>query len=149
MVPRPPELTMAAGWLNMPVLRGPHLMLADVAGEDGSRRRWPRAASSIMYSGWQERHPLRYEESSTAEIKPQYMIEALYEATGGDGILTSDVGQHQMWAAQYFHVQAPAPVDQLGRPGDDGLRPAGRDGREGRLPAIRSWRASPATARSR
>jgi acetolactate synthase-1/2/3 large subunit len=52
--------------------------------------------------GWQERHPLQYEESSTAEIKPQYMIEALLEATGGDCILTSDIGQHQMWAAQYF-----------------------------------------------
>jgi len=57
--------------------------------------------------GWQERHPLRYEESSTAEIKPQYMIEALLEATGGDCILTSDIGQHQMWAAQYFHFDRP------------------------------------------
>src|SRR3954449_3227576 len=57
--------------------------------------------------GWQERHPLRYEESSTAEIKPQYMIEALLEATGGDCILTSDIGQHQMWAAQYFPFKRP------------------------------------------
>src|SRR3954462_11877756 len=57
--------------------------------------------------GWQERHPLRYEESSTAEIKPQYMIEALVEATGGDCILTSDIGQHQRWAAQYFPFKPP------------------------------------------
>ena len=57
--------------------------------------------------GWQQRHPLRYEESSTAEIKPQYMIEALLEATGGDCILTSDIGQHQMWAAQYFPFKRP------------------------------------------
>jgi acetolactate synthase-1/2/3 large subunit len=56
---------------------------------------------------WQERHPLRYTDSSDAEIKPQYMIEALYEATGGDAIVTSDVGQHQMWAAQYFHFDRP------------------------------------------
>ena len=62
------------------------------------------------------------------------MVEALYEATGGDCILTTDIGQHQMWAAQYFHFDAPAPVDQLRRPGDDGLRPARRDGRQGRLP---------------
>jgi acetolactate synthase-1/2/3 large subunit len=56
---------------------------------------------------WQERHPLRYEDSIDAEIKPQYMIQALYEATGGDAIVTSDVGQHQMWAAQYFHFAQP------------------------------------------
>ena len=35
------------------------------------------------------------------------MIEALYEATGGDAIVTSDVGQHQMWAAQYYHFAEP------------------------------------------
>ena len=35
------------------------------------------------------------------------MIQALYEATGGDAIVTSDVGQHQMWAAQYFHFAKP------------------------------------------
>ncbi len=57
--------------------------------------------------GWQERHPLAYEDSADSEIKPQYMIEALYEATGGDAIITSDVGQHQMWAAQYFHFARP------------------------------------------
>jgi acetolactate synthase-1/2/3 large subunit len=57
--------------------------------------------------GWRERYPLRYDDSKDSEIKPQYMIEALYEATGGDAIVTSDVGQHQMWAAQYFHFSEP------------------------------------------
>jgi acetolactate synthase I/II/III large subunit len=56
---------------------------------------------------WQERYPLRYDDSKDSEIKPQYMVEALYEATGGDAIVTSDVGQHQMWAAQYFHFAKP------------------------------------------
>jgi acetolactate synthase I/II/III large subunit len=56
---------------------------------------------------WQERHPLRYEDSKDSEIKPQYLIEALYEATGGEAIVTSDVGQHQMWTAQYFHFGEP------------------------------------------
>jgi acetolactate synthase-1/2/3 large subunit len=56
---------------------------------------------------WQERHPLRYEDSADSEIKPQRMIEAVYEATGGDAIVTSDVGQHQMWTAQYFHFNKP------------------------------------------
>jgi acetolactate synthase-1/2/3 large subunit len=57
--------------------------------------------------GWQERYPLGYEPSDGPEIKPQYMVEAMYEATGGDAIVTSDVGQHQMWAAQYFHFTEP------------------------------------------
>ncbi|HVS28949.1 MAG TPA: biosynthetic-type acetolactate synthase large subunit [Solirubrobacteraceae bacterium] len=57
--------------------------------------------------GWQRQYPLGYEDSADAEIKPQRMIQALYEATGGDAIVTSDVGQHQMWAAQYFHFTKP------------------------------------------
>jgi acetolactate synthase-1/2/3 large subunit len=58
-------------------------------------------------AGWQEKHPLRYDDSTDSEIKPQYMVKALYEATGGDAIVTSDVGQHQMWAAQYYHFAKP------------------------------------------
>src|SRR5436305_8737112 len=42
---------------------------------------------------WQERHPLSYEDSADSEIKPQYMIQALYEATGGEAIETSDGGK--------------------------------------------------------
>jgi acetolactate synthase I/II/III large subunit len=58
-------------------------------------------------SGWQERYPLAYEDSADSEIKPQYMVQALYEATGGDAIIVSDVGQHQMWAAQHYHFDKP------------------------------------------
>src|SRR3954465_10652755 len=57
--------------------------------------------------GWQEKFPLRYDDSEDSEIKPQRMVEAIYEATGGDAIITSDVGQHQMWAAQYYHFSQP------------------------------------------
>jgi acetolactate synthase I/II/III large subunit len=57
--------------------------------------------------GWRERYPLKYEDSTDSEIKPQYMVQALYEATGGEAILTSDVGQHQMWTAQYYHFNKP------------------------------------------
>jgi acetolactate synthase I/II/III large subunit len=73
-----------------------------VADEPGRLEEW---WSRIRV--WQERHPLRYEDSKDSEIKPQYMIQALYEATGGDAIVTSDVGQHQMWAAQYYHFAKP------------------------------------------
>jgi len=57
--------------------------------------------------GWRTKYPLAYEDSTDAEIKPQYMIQALYEATGGEAIVASDVGQHQMWAAQYYHFPKP------------------------------------------
>ena len=63
---------------------------------------WQRIA------GWQAKHPLRYDESADQEIKPQRLIEAIYEATNqGDAIITTDVGQHQMWAAQFFHYKGP------------------------------------------
>jgi len=57
--------------------------------------------------GWKAKYPLGYEDSSDSEIKPQYMIRALYEASGGEAIVTSDVGQHQMWTAQYYDFPAP------------------------------------------
>ena len=56
---------------------------------------------------WQARYPLSYEDSKDTEIKPQFMIQSMYEATGGDAIITSDVGQHQMWTAQHYHFPKP------------------------------------------
>src|SRR6201994_3011393 len=57
---------------------------------------------------WRAQHPLRYDDTPDHEIKPQRLVQALYEATdGGQCILSSDVGQHQMWAAQYFHFAQP------------------------------------------
>jgi acetolactate synthase-1/2/3 large subunit len=58
-------------------------------------------------TGWKEKHPLSYEETSDGEIKPQYMVKAMFEATGGNAIVTSDVGQHQMWAAQWYGFTRP------------------------------------------
>ena len=57
--------------------------------------------------GWQAKYPLGWEESTDSEIKPQFMVRALYEATGGQAIVTSDVGQHQMWSAQYYDFPEP------------------------------------------
>jgi len=57
--------------------------------------------------GWKAKYPLAYEDSQDNEIKPQYMVQALWEATKGEAIVTSDVGQHQMWAAQYYDFPKP------------------------------------------
>ncbi len=57
--------------------------------------------------GWKAKYPLAYEDTADAEIKPQYMIRALWEATGGQAIITSDVGQHQMWTAQLYDFPEP------------------------------------------
>jgi acetolactate synthase I/II/III large subunit len=56
---------------------------------------------------WQEQYPLKYEPSKEGEIPPQRMVQAMYDITGGDAIITSDVGQHQMWAAQWYHFSKP------------------------------------------
>jgi acetolactate synthase-1/2/3 large subunit len=55
---------------------------------------------------WRAKDCLRYDRSHSI-IKPQFVIEKLYEVTGGDAFLTSDVGQHQMWAAQFYKFDKP------------------------------------------
>ena len=55
---------------------------------------------------WASIDCLKYNRSSDV-IKPQYVIEKLYELTGGEAYITSDVGQHQMWAAQYYKFDKP------------------------------------------
>ena len=55
---------------------------------------------------WRGRDCLKYDRSGTL-IKPQFVIEKLYEVTRGDAFVTSDVGQHQMWAAQFYKFTKP------------------------------------------
>jgi len=50
--------------------------------------------------------PFRYKDSDT-ELKPQYVIEMIHETTQGEAIITTDVGQHQMWAAQFYKFNHP------------------------------------------
>ncbi len=57
--------------------------------------------------GWRAQYPLRYEDSADSEIRPQRAVQAVFEATGGEAIVTSDVGQHQMWTAQYYDFPEP------------------------------------------
>ena len=55
---------------------------------------------------WRAMKSLSYRRSDEV-IKPQFVIEKLYQVTEGQAIITSDVGQHQMWAAQYYHFDRP------------------------------------------
>ncbi|MEE2768338.1 MAG: biosynthetic-type acetolactate synthase large subunit [Actinomycetota bacterium] len=67
-----------------------------------------RTAWHSRISGWQERFPLTYEPSAQGDrLKPQYVIEQLRDATPDDTIVTSGVGQHQMWASQYWKFDHP------------------------------------------
>lgn len=55
---------------------------------------------------WRARDSMSYKNSDEV-IKPQYVIEKLWEVTGGDAFVATDVGQHQMWAAQYYKFDKP------------------------------------------
>jgi len=56
--------------------------------------------------GWKAKHPLTYKQSTTV-IKPQYVIQKLRELSDEDAIIATDVGQHQMWTAQFFGFTRP------------------------------------------
>jgi len=54
---------------------------------------------------WKDTNPLAYKQEDI--IKPQYVVEKLYKLTKGKAIITTEVGQNQMWAAQYYHFDQP------------------------------------------
>jgi len=54
---------------------------------------------------WKATRPLAYEQKEV--VKPQFVVEKLYELTKGEAIITTEVGQNQMWAAQYYHFDCP------------------------------------------
>jgi len=56
-------------------------------------------------SEWKRKNPLRYRDNG--KIKPQYVVEQIYEATKGEAIITTEVGQNQMWAAQWYKFSKP------------------------------------------
>ncbi|MFH1930028.1 MAG: biosynthetic-type acetolactate synthase large subunit [Pseudomonadota bacterium] len=64
------------------------------------RRRWLDEIEE-----WKDTKPLKYTQKDV--IKPQYVVEKLCEITGGEAIITTEVGQNQMWAAQYYHFDRP------------------------------------------
>jgi acetolactate synthase-1/2/3 large subunit len=87
------------------VLRQLNVALRSLDGNQADvkqqRRPWNKQIEE-----WKRAHPLRYQPEGKL-AKPQHVIERLYEITRHEGIIVTDVGQHQMWAAQYFKGTKP------------------------------------------
>ena len=81
-------------------------LLAQVEATTGRPDAAKLAAWWQQINEWRKKDCLRYEKNGDV-IKPQYVLEKLWEITGGDAFVTSDVGQHQMWAAQYYRFDKP------------------------------------------
>ena len=73
---------------------------ADLEDIGKKRQKW-----LAQIEEWRNTTPLAYKQEDT--IKPQYVVEKLYELTKGQAIITTEVGQNQMWAAQYYHFDRP------------------------------------------
>jgi acetolactate synthase-1/2/3 large subunit len=86
------------------VLKDLHATLDELAGSPDQEA---IAAWWEKINSWREFHGGRYEPSTQDSIKPQQAIEALYKVTQGNAFVTSDVGQHQMFAAQYYKFNKP------------------------------------------
>ncbi len=90
--------------------------LKDVLGKlHGSLNKKPELVEDLiestdewrtMIAEWKERHPMTYRPSKSV-IKPQFVIEKISEMTDENAIITTEVGQHQMWAAQFFTFRQP------------------------------------------
>ena len=80
---------------------------------------------------WKEKHPLNYKRDD--KLRPQYVIEQICEATKGDAIIATDVGQHQMWTAQWYKFMRPRELLSSGGLGTMGYGfPAGMGAKVGR-----------------
>ncbi len=87
------------------VLRQLNVLLRSMDGNQSDLKEQRRPWRSQIEE-WKRAHPLRYHQDEKV-TKPQYVIEKLFEITKHDGIVATDVGQHQMWAAQYFKGTKP------------------------------------------
>jgi acetolactate synthase-1/2/3 large subunit len=70
---------------------------------NGRRKEWLNQIEE-----WKQTCPLSYVQLRDGAIKPQYVVDMIHKMTGGEAIITTEVGQNQMWAAQYFHFKEPA-----------------------------------------
>jgi len=80
--------------------------LTETKEKAGQAKEAAREAWMQQIHDWQKAHPLTYDKSTT-EIKPQFLMEELDRLIYGKAIVSVDVGQHQMWAAQYLRFSEP------------------------------------------
>ena len=96
--------------VDVPIVGGVKEVLTELIALLKAAPQKPDAAALADWwkqiDAWRARDCLRYDRAS-AIIKPQFVIEKLYEITKGDAYITSDVGQHQMWAAQFYRFDKP------------------------------------------
>jgi acetolactate synthase-1/2/3 large subunit len=88
------------------VLEKLNKVLHELAPQSRSRKAAARSAWRSQISEWKAEHPL-VPDVSTTEIKPQHVMREIDRLSGGRAIVTSDVGQHQMWAAQFIRFNSP------------------------------------------
>ncbi|HKK34048.1 MAG TPA: biosynthetic-type acetolactate synthase large subunit [Desulfomicrobiaceae bacterium] len=84
------------------------LALREDLSEDLHKTSWEEKHGSWLdkLRGWEESHPMSYPTEGDS-IKPQQVVEKIYEISGGDAIISTEVGQNQMWAAQFFRYLRP------------------------------------------
>ncbi|MCC7484497.1 MAG: acetolactate synthase 3 catalytic subunit [Burkholderiales bacterium] len=96
--------------VDVPIVGNVREVLKELVRQIESARERPDAEALAAWWAqiglWRSRECLKYDRAA-AIIKPQFVIEKLYEVTGGDAYVTSDVGQHQMWAAQFYKFVKP------------------------------------------
>ena len=96
--------------VDVPIVGDVASVLGDLLAVLHSSKQKPDAAALGAWwkqiAEWRSRNSLQYKYSDEV-IKPQYVIEKLYEITHGEAFVTSDVGQHQMFAAQYYKFDQP------------------------------------------
>ena len=96
--------------VHVPIVGSVSNVLGEINGMlEGTNRRPDAQALSEWWgriNRWKSIDCLAYDQSDTL-IKPQSVLQKLYEVTGGDAYVTSDVGQHQMWAAQFYPFDKP------------------------------------------
>ncbi|HWU01513.1 MAG TPA: thiamine pyrophosphate-dependent enzyme, partial [Novosphingobium sp.] len=93
--------------VDLPIVGDCATVLDQMIAEWGSRPARDLSVWKARIDGWRAKKSLAYPRQATS-IAPQYAIERLFEMTrAADPIISTEVGQHQMWAAQYFHFFGP------------------------------------------
>ncbi len=89
--------------VDVPVVGDAKMILAELSRivEPRERNEW-----NDMIDKWKAKYPLTYKNSRRI-IKPQYVVEQIYEVTKGEAIIATEVGQNQMWAAHYYRFSEP------------------------------------------